>query len=374
VSRGVDHEMLARPTADEAARQQFIVAFKQALNRGLRSTQGELFDKVVAPHWQSRHGQPPRTRGEIRVAMQADPAYRAWSSLARAAQEQMWLAVGDSVFRERQRLASTAERLAAAPDRRGSLQLDADFVPPRGVTALDIHLQTGGYALDLGDGDCSAGALYESGGNLYAFGQGISRTDSKAAHVQRFIRERFPDLQPQRILDMGCSAGSASVPYAEAFPQAEVHAIDVGSGMLRYAHARAESLGAAVHFHQMDVASTAFDDESFDLVVSHNLMHEIPTATRRGMLRESRRLLRPGGLCVHQDVPLRFQGLSEFRKFELSWDTLHNNEPYWEVYANADLAPELLAAGFAADCIHVGSLPAREGTLPWFVACAWRSA
>ena len=86
------------------------------------------------------------------------------------------------------------------------------------------------------------------------------------------------------------------------------------------------------------------------------------------------RLLRPGGLCVHQDVPLRFQGLSEFRKFELSWDTLHNNEPYWEVYANADLAPELLAAGFAADCIHVGSLPAREGTLPWFVACAWRSA
>jgi hypothetical protein len=108
------------------------------------------------------------------------------------------------------------------------------------------------------------------------------------------------------------------------------------------------------------------------LIVSHNLMHEISAPTRRGMLRESRRLLRPGGVCVHQDVPLRFQGLSEFRKFESSWDTLNNNEPYWEVYANADLAPELLAAGFAEDCIHVGSLPAREGTLPWFVACAWR--
>ena len=307
-------------------------------------------------------------------AMQADPAYRAWSSLARAAQEQMWVAVGDSVFRERERLAATAAELATAPNRRGSLHLDPTLVPPRGVTALDIHLQSGGYTLDLGGGDCSAGALYESGGNLYAFGQGISRNDSKAAHVQGFIRERFPHLQPRRILDMGCSAGSASVPYAEAFPEAEVHAIDVGSGMLRYAHARAESLGAAVHFHQMDVAATKFADESFDLVVSHNLMHEIPASTRRGMLRESRRLLRPGGLCVHQDVPLRFHGLSEFRKFELSWDTLNNNEPYWEVYANADLAPELLAAGFAADCLHVGSLPAREGTLPWFVACAWRTS
>jgi SAM-dependent methyltransferase len=370
--RSVQHEMLAVPTADETARQQFVVAFKQALNRGLRKTQGDLFETVVAPGWAAEHGAPPTTRETIREAMQADPAYRSWSSLARAAQEQMWITVGDSIFRERERLATTAERLAQAPTRRGSLTLDPSFAPPRGVTGVDIHLQPGGYALDLGEGDCSAGALYESGGNLYAFGQGISRTDSKAAHVQRFLRERFPRLQPRRILDMGCSAGSASVPYAEAYPEAEVHAIDVGSGMLRYAHARAESLGVAVHFHQMDVARTRFEDESFDLIVSHNLMHEISAPTRRGMLRESRRLLRPGGVCVHQDVPLGFQGLSEFRKFDMSWDTLNNNEPYWEVYANADLQPELRAAGFAEDCIHVGSLPAAQGSLPWFVACAWR--
>ncbi len=366
--------MLARPTADEAARQQFVVSLKQALNKGLRSSQSALFERVVEPTWREAHGTSPQSRAEIRAAMQADPAYRSWSSLARAAQEQMWIAVGDSVFRDRERLAATAAALDASPNRLGSLNLDPDFVPPRGVTAVDIHLQTGGYALDLGDGDCSAGALYESGGNLYAFGQGISRSDSKAAHVQRFIAERFPQLQPKRILDMGCSAGSASVPYADAFPDAEVHAIDVGAGMLRYAHARAESLGVAVHFHQMDVGATRFEDESFDLIVSHNLMHEISAPTRRAMLRETRRLLRLGGVCVHQDVPLRFAGLSEFKKFEASWDTLNNNEPYWEVYANADLRPELLAAGFDPQCVHVGSLPARAGTLPWFVACAWRPA
>jgi SAM-dependent methyltransferase len=371
--RSVQHEMLPRPTADEASRQQFIVAFKQAMNRGLRSTQGRLFEAVIAPGYEQRTGHAPRTRDEIRDAMGADPAYRGWSSLARAAQEQMWISVGDSVFRERERLADTAKRLSASSARRGSLNLDPQFVPPRGVTAVDIHLQTGGYAMDLGGGDCSAGALYEAGGNLYAFGQGIGRTDSKAAHVQRFIAARFPGLKPRRILDMGCSAGSSSVPYALAFPDAEVHAIDVGSGMLRYAHARAESLGAAVHFHQMDCAATGFPDGFFDLIVSHNMMHEISGATRRGMLRESRRLLTPGGVCVHQDVPLRFNGLSEFQKFELSWDTLNNNEPYWEVYANADLEPELREAGFDADRIHVGSLPAAHGSLPWFVACAWRA-
>lgn len=366
--RSVQHDMLPRPTADEASRQQFIVAFKRALNRTVRTTNQRLFEQVVAPRFASEHGHAPATREEIREAMYAHPAYRSWSSLHRAAQEQMWIAIGDSVFRERERLASEAARLDDPQKRRGSLELDPGFTPPRGVTALDIHLQTGGYALDLGDGDCSAGALYECGGNLYAFGQGISRTDSKAAHVQRYIAEHFPQLKPRRILDMGCSAGSASVPYALAFPDAEVHAIDVGAGMLRYAHARAESLGAAVHFHQRDVADTRFPDGWFDLIVSHNLMHEISDATRRAMLRESWRLLAPGGVCVHQDVPLRFAGLSEFQKFELSWDTLNNNEPYWEVYANADLAADLEAAGVPAERTLIGHLPAAQGSLPWYVA------
>ncbi len=370
--RSVQHDMLPRPTADEASRQQFAVAFKLALNRGLRATQGTLFDDVVAPGWSKAHGHPPATREEIRDAMQSDPSYRGWSSLARAAQEQMWVAVGDSVFRERERLAATAARLTAPEQRRGSLHLDPSFVPPRGVTAVDIHLQTGGYALDLGDGDCSAGALYECGGNLYAFGQGLGKHDSKAAHVQRYIAGKFPHLEPKRILDMGCSAGSASVPYALAFPDAEVHAIDVGSGMLRYAHARAESLGAAVHFHQMDCGATSFPDEHFDLIVSHNAMHEISEATRHGMLRESRRLLRPGGLCVHQDVPLTFRGKSEFEKFHLGWDTLNNNEPFWEVYANADLVADMKAAGFPPEHTWVGNLPAAPGSLPWFVAAGWK--
>ncbi|MFO1427822.1 MAG: class I SAM-dependent methyltransferase [Steroidobacteraceae bacterium] len=372
--RSVQHEMLPRPTADEAARQEFVVAFKQALTRDLRRSHGRLFDEVVAPRFARSQGHAPATREEIRAAMEAEPSYRSWSTLNRAAQEQMWVAVGDSVFRERQRLAETARRLDDPARRRGSLSLDPQLVPPRGMTAVDVHLQTGGYAMDLGGGDCSAGALYECGGNLYAFGQGIGRRDSKAAHVQRFIAARWPQLRPRRILDMGCSAGSASVPYALEFPAAEVHAIDIGSGMLRYAHARAEALGAAVHFHQMDCARTTFADASFDLVVSHNLMHEISDATRRGMLRESWRLLTPGGVCVHQDVPLRFAGLSEFQKFEMSWDTLHNNEPFWEAYGNADLHADLLAAGFPEESIHVGHLPAAQGSLPWFVACASKPA
>jgi ubiquinone/menaquinone biosynthesis C-methylase UbiE len=144
--------------------------------------------------------------------------------------------------------------------------------------------------------------------------------------------------------------------------------------MLRYAHARAESLGAAVHFHQMDAARTRFPDAHFGLIVSHNMLHEIPEATRRGMLRETWRLLAPGGVAVHQDIPLQFKGLTEFQKFEMSWDTRNNNEPYWEVYANADLVGDARIADIPDSAVYVGNLPAAAGSLPWFVALITKPA
>lgn len=372
--RSVQHDMLPEATHDDVARQQFVVALKQGLNRKVRSTNKQLFEDVVAPDAASKIGKLPDDRDSIRTAMYAHPAYRSWSTLHRSAQELMWTSVADVVARDSERLQSQAAKLTQPAKQRGSLELDSTVQAPRGVANLDIHLQTGGYMLDRNPDDVAAGVLYEVGGNLYAFGQGLGKHDSKAAHVQRFLAEKFPQLKPKRILDMGCSAGSASVPYAVEFPDAEVHAIDVAPGMLRYAHARAESLGARVHFHQRDAADTKFPDGYFDLIVSHNMMHEIPDSTRRGMLKETWRMLAPGGVGVHQDVPLQFKGLSEFQKFEFSWDTLNNNEPYWEVYAGADLAADAKGAGIPDAQVYVGNLPQATQSLPWFVTVITKPA
>ncbi|MCB1624744.1 MAG: class I SAM-dependent methyltransferase [Pseudomonadales bacterium] len=372
--RSVQHDMLPQSTHDDVARQQFVVALKQGLNRSIRSSNKRLFEEVVAPEFAARTGATPDDRDTIRGAMYSHPAYRGWSTMHRSAQELMWTSVADVVARDTERLQQQAARLTQPAKRRGSLELDPSVQAPRGVANLDIHLQTGGYMMNRSPEDVAAGALYEVGGNLYAFGQGLGKHDSKAAHVQRFLAEKFPDLKPERILDMGCSAGSASVPYALEFPDAEVHAIDVAPAMLRYAHARAESLAAAVHFHQRDAADTKFPDSYFDLIVSHNMMHEIPDSTRRGMLKESWRMLAPGGVAVHQDVPLQFKGLSEFQKFEMSWDTLNNNEPYWEVYASADLAADAKAAGIPDAQVYVGNLPQATQSLPWFVTVITKPA
>lgn len=370
MSRNPDHEMLPHPDAEDLARQRYVLALKGYVGRKLRPGNRDIYDNVAKRDYASEHGHEPADRKEIATAMWANPNYQTFSALNRCAQELLWESVGETVFRDERRITDVFHKLAESSERRGSLDLDPEFEIPEAIQKINIHLQPGGYARDQADDDVIAGAFYEAGGSLYSRGQSIGVTESKAECIMRFMTERYPDFTPTRILDIACSAGSSVTPYALAFPDAEVHAIDVGPGLLRYAHARAEALGAAVHFHQRSADAAGFEDESFDLIISHNAMHEMSARTTAGMMRESFRLLRPGGICVHQDVPLRYSDLDEFMQFERGWDLQNNNEPFWEAYATNDPETLLAAAGFPADSIFVGMVSQIDKTISWFVATA----
>lgn len=370
MARNPQHEMLARATPEEFSRQMFVMKLKHFINRDVRPGNALIFEKRVAPAYQAAHGRAPETPGEIQEAMERDVSYQLYSSILRTAQEMMWSSVLDTVKREEPRQREAAKRLTAPGKAKGSLTLDPNFEVPRGIAQINIHLQPYGYALDRDPGDMIAGALYESGGTLYSAGQSIGTGESKPEVVRRFLKERYPDFTPTKILDIGCSAGNSATPWAQMFPEADVHAVDVGAGMLRYAHARAEALGVAVHFHQMDAANLTFPDESFDLIVSHNAMHEMPTKTTRAMIESSLRLLKPGGIVVHQDVPLRFAGASPFMKFERSWDQYYNNEPYWIAYASNEYAPMLREAGFPEDAVWHGFFKQLDSPIAWFMNVA----
>jgi SAM-dependent methyltransferase len=372
MDRSKVHEVMARQTHDDLARAQFIVGLKRDL-RALSQGNTRAYERIVAPGFAARNGRLPETIGEIGGEMERQPYYRMWSALNRTAQDMMWEAVEIAIDHDMPRMLREAQRLTKDRNPMGSLHLDPDFVPPPDVLAADIHCQPGGYMRDDQDGDIKAGALYESGGNMYSLGTGIGARDSKAGAVIKFLAERRPDFQPLRILDLGCSAGGASAGYADAFPEAEVHAVDVGPAILRYAHARAEALGVAVHFHQMDAGKLAFDDGFFDLVVSHNLMHEISAATLTRLFAESRRVVRPGGIVVHQDVPIRGDR-TLFERYMFSWETRNNNEPFWEIFAEADVTGEMLAAGFRPDEVSEALVPKLDGPGAWYVVMGEKSA
>ena len=365
MARNVEHPLLATPTADEQRRQAFVLQLKQLLAREIRPAARRAFEAKVKPTLLEVLGREPATGHEVAPAADATPEYRQFSALNRTAQEMMWEAVAEPLVREASRLA--AEFRARQATARGALTLDADFVPPTTMARVHVHLQPGGYTLDLGEDDVLAGAIYEGGGVLYSQGQGVGTRESKAEVVRRFLAEHHPQLRPRKILDMGCGIGSSTTPYALAFPEAEVHGIDIGAGLLRYAHARAESLGIAVNFRTADATHTPFPAASFDLVVSHNAMHEMPASDVQAMFAESRRLLTPGGVCVHQDVPFKLDAYDAYQQFDFCWDQRHNNEPHWVEYATTDAAAGLAAAGFAAADIWSGRFAQLDSSFAWYI-------
>ncbi|MFO1426800.1 MAG: class I SAM-dependent methyltransferase [Steroidobacteraceae bacterium] len=115
---------------------------------------------------------------------------------------------------------------------------------------------------------------------------------------------------------------------------------------MRYAHARASALGHAVHFRQADAEHTPYGDGQFDLVVSHILLHEVSATALQAIFTECHRLLAPGGVMLHIDVPVRNRDLDAFDQFLADWETWNNNEPFWRGLHALDLAAAAQRAGF----------------------------
>lgn len=347
------HALLPTPQHDEQARQDFVGALRGHLSGRVMPGNYQLFERRVAPLFAAEHGRAPADEQEIREWMTREPYYQFWSALQRRSQELLWESVIDPTEREWSKLIHRARSKAGAKAsartnarKRGSLRLDAALTVPRYHAAADIHLQPGGYHTDFTADDVAAGAIYDKGINLYMGGALGAENDLMGNTLLAYLRERHPSRHPKRILDLGCAIGNSTVVWAKAFPKAEVHGIDVGAPVLRYAHARAESLGARIHFSQQNAERTDFCDHSFDLVTSHIMLHETSKSALLRILAECRRLLKPGGLMLHLEIP---RGRTPIEQFMHNWESYNNNETFSRYMTRIDLTAEARGAGFTAE-------------------------
>jgi ubiquinone/menaquinone biosynthesis C-methylase UbiE len=337
-----EHPMMARRLHDDAARQKAVRTLRQRLLPRLAAGSREMYYRSVEPALRkARDGRPVEDYREIRAAMMALPYVRFQLGTHRVIQELMYETLLDSVQPQVDELAEKARTL---PRGLGSLRLDPSLKVPRYVTAVDIHCQPGGYAHESFEGDVAAGAIYDRSINMYQQGAG-GMTDYMGRSVIAYLGKVWPQFRPRRILDLGCTIGHSTLAYARHYPDAEVHALDVAAPLLRYAHARAESLGLAVHYSQQNAEKTDFPDGHFDLVVSHILAHETAAHAWPAILAESRRLLAPGGIAVHVDLP-QLDEVDPYRRFIYTNETHFNNEPFWTPYRLMDLPALMRKAGF----------------------------
>ncbi len=347
------HAMLPETTHDESSRQEFVKSFKQYVQNKMLPNLHPAYSAQVA-EFEKEHNRLPKDRREIRSIMVNDPAFRTYASANRVSQELQWESVLTSIERQLPELNAKAKELSAASG--AELLIDPDFETPRYITSLDIHCMPGGYAGEVCEDDVSTGALYDRGVYLYAMGYMGPHNDDLGRSVGNYIKRNLAGFTPTKILDMGCTVGHSTLPFKEAFPEAEVTGIDVAAPQLRYAHARAQAMGAEVSFQQRDAAHTGYEDNSFDLIVSHILLHETSGKAMPQIFKECHRILKPGGVMIHADLP-PFDHSDLFSEFILDNETYYNNEPFWGPMRDMDQIQLAINAGFAADQVSFDQAP-----------------
>ena len=88
-----------------------------------------------------------------------------------------------------------------------------------------------------------------------------------------------------------------------------------------------------------------FADESFDLIISHITLHETSRTAVDEIFAESRRLLEPGGLMFHMDLP-QPQDEPLVKQALMSWEIHNNNEHFYGELRDLDYPTLLKTAGF----------------------------
>ena len=345
MTRLVTHDLAVSATRDELAGQDFTSSLRGYVLNDMAAAMKSRFEGVIAP----RLATPPADGRAVHAALKPDSYFRFYSAMRIGAQEMVWSSVGDAVARDAAALAERTVALSADQSKaQGTLTLDPALAVPKNVASIDVHHMPGGYAPPGQDGDVSAGAVYENGLSVFSFGLMGKNLDDIGSSIALWLSLKHPEFQPRDILDLGCSVGHQTLPWARTYPQAVVTGIDVAAPCLRYAHGRAQSQGVTAHFVQADATALPWPDASFDLVFSSMFLHELPLKDTAAVFAEAKRLLRPGGMLLHYELPPNSQ-LSAYDGFYLDWDCWYNNEPYYKSYRDQDPAALCAAAGFAPD-------------------------
>lgn len=337
------HAVFPQSAHDDTARFDFLANLNGYLSTRLSPKVRESYEKRVKPAFEQREGRAPENRHEVRKAMAADPVYQTWSALRRNTMEMRQQAGRGMVLRQ---LGPLIDKVRQINETSPGLQLDPSVQVPRYVSAVDIHCMPGGYHTELVPGDVLAPANYDSG--IFATTGGMLGrwNDGGGQALAQWLKKEHPQFKPRRILDLGCTVGHNAVPLAQAFPDAEVIAIDVAAPMLRYAHARARSLGVEnINFRQANAEALDYPDGHFDLISTAMFWHESSSKAMPRKLKEIHRLLADGGLTAHLEQP-QYTGMDVYEQFVRDWDTYNNNEPFWGVMHEYDLRKMMADAGF----------------------------
>lgn len=312
-------------------------------------------------------GEAPRSRQQVTELLGGTTGYRYFAWMERHLQRMKYSSRYGLVPYHRERASDLRDTLPDMSDD-PRLELDPEFRNPPYYESVDIHQHPGGVWSEP-----TAGFVYERGARSTTPMLGARHRDLHGRLTDRAIRDGIP----RRMLDMGCGFGKSTRPFYEELRDTQVEAVDLSAPCLELAAADAAAAQAEnVRFRQMNAYETDYGPESFDVVTSTMLLHELPPEEIGRTFDECARILKPGGRMVHLDFYILHDAFAEFIHYGHS---RRNNEPFMVPLAEMDVEAELKARGFTnisiepfqeADGVDVEGGPFWR--FPWTVIAADR--
>ncbi len=135
---------------------------------------------------------------------------------------------------------------------------------------------------------------------------GIDFGDIGAGQVSSKVRKALGS-EPRRFertLEIGAGTGYFTLNLMRAGLIGEATCSDISPGMLSTLSDNAQRLGLDVRTEPADAEHLPFEDESFDLVFGHAVLHHIPDLAQA--FSEFERVLAPGGTVLFAGEPSRY--------------------------------------------------------------------
>lgn len=138
-----------------------------------------------------------------------------------------------------------------------------------------------------------------------------------------FVRNRFAAVAGEEgwpyptALELGCGTGYFLLNLKLAGVLDEGHVTDLSPGMVEVAKRNGASLGFDLEGRVADAETLPYDDDTFDLVIGHAVLHHIPDLEQA--MREVLRVLKPGGRFVFAGEPTAKGDIVARKLSQLTW-------------------------------------------------------
>ncbi len=192
----------------------------------------------------------------------------------------------------------------------------------------NFHHQTDGYLSE------KSAALYEH--QVEILFRGLANPMRR--RLIKPIKDKMKSKKKIKILELGSGTGVFTRLLAETFPQSQIIAVDLSPHYIKYS--KEKSLDYKnIDFMVADAEHLPFKDESFDVVVSVFLYHELPFKNRKNILAESLRVTHKEGFWGMLDsIQLKDD-------LDLDWAIaqfpVNFHEPFYTNYIKKPLIPLL---------------------------------